>query len=326
MMKKILVTGGAGYIGSHTILELLTLSKPLIVLDNLCNSCEASLRRIATLTGHTVDFIKGDVRDSELLDKLFSEHDIAAVIHFAGLKSVEESVHKPFLYYDNNVVGSLRLIKAMKKAGVFTIVFSSSATVYGEPQQIPINEHCPTGSPTNPYGRSKLMIEQILQDIVITDDRWSVALLRYFNPVGAHKSGLIGEDPSDEMPNNLFPYISRVAVGKLKALSVYGDDYPTKDGTGVRDYIHVIDLAQGHLAALDYLMKHRGCHIWNLGTGRGYSVLEVINAFAARAGDVAECWSDPVKAKRELNWQAKRGLSEMVSDAWHWQQKNPSGY
>ncbi len=337
-MSKILVTGGAGYIGSHTVLELLNAGRQVVVLDNLCNSSEISLKRIEKLTGKSINFVKGDIRNSELLDKLFSEHDIDSVIHFAGLKAVGESVEKPALYYDNNVVGSLTLMASMQKAGIFNIVFSSSATVYGEPKEIPITENCPTGVPTNPYGKSKLMIEQIMQDYMTADNRWSVALLRYFNPVGAHKSGQIGEDPND-IPNNLVPYISQVAIGKLEKLSIFGDDYPTKDGTGVRDYIHVVDLAKGHLSALDYINHQTGCHIWNLGTGEGYSVLEIVAAFkkaanvavpyqivARRSGDIAECWSNPEKAKQELNWQANLGLEAMMADTWRWQSQNPNGY
>ncbi len=337
-MKKVLVTGGAGYIGSHTVLELLNAGKNLIVLDNLCNSSKESLKRVEQLTGKEIPFIEGDIRDASLLDDIFSTHDIESVIHFAGLKAVGESVEKPALYYENNVTGSLVLFEAMQRAGVFDIVFSSSATVYGEPQEMPISENCPTGIPTNPYGKSKLMIEQILQDFFVADNRWSVALLRYFNPVGAHESGLIGEDPNG-IPNNLLPYISQVAIGKLEQLSVYGDDYPTKDGTGVRDYIHVVDLAKGHLAALDYIAKNRGCHVWNLGTGQGYSVLEMVDAFEKaagvtvkyqiaprRAGDIAMCWSNPAKAAAELNWHAELGLAEMMADTWHWQKNNPEGY
>ncbi len=337
-MKKILVTGGAGYIGSHTVLELLNAGQSVVVLDNLCNSSEISLKRVGQLTGKSVEFVKGDIRDDVVLDTIFSEHDIDSVVHFAGLKAVGESVAKPALYYDNNVVGSLNLMSAMQRAGVFRIVFSSSATVYGEPQEMPISENCPTGMPTNPYGKSKLMVEQIMQDYVIADNRWSVALLRYFNPVGAHESGQIGEDPNG-IPNNLVPYISQVAIGKLEKLSVFGGDYPTKDGTGVRDYIHVVDLAKGHLSALNYICQQTGCHIWNLGTGEGYSVLEMVSAFekaasvavpyeivARRAGDIAECWSNPEKAKNELNWQASLGLERMMADTWRWQSHNPNGY
>lgn len=337
-MKKILVTGGSGYIGSHTVLELLTNCFDVIVLDNLCNSSREFLKRVEQITGKKIPFIQGDIRDAALLDKLFAEHSIDAVIHFAGLKAVGESVEKPALYYENNVVGSLTLFKAMQRAGVFNIVFSSSATVYGEPQEMPISEKCPTGVPTNPYGKSKLMVEQILQDFSVADNHWNIALLRYFNPVGAHKSGQIGEDPND-IPNNLLPYISQVAIGKLERLSVFGNDYPTKDGTGVRDYIHVVDLAKGHLMALNYLSDNGGCHVWNLGTGEGYSVLEMVSAFEQaagvpvpyqivprRSGDIAECWSNPTKAKQELNWKAELGLSDMMADTWRWQKNNPNGY
>lgn len=337
-MKKILITGGSGYIGSHTVLELLTNCFNVIVLDNLCNSSCDSLKRVEQITGKKIPFIQGDIRDAALLDKLFAGHSIDAVIHFAGLKAVGESVEKPALYYENNVVGSLTLLKAMQMAGVFNIVFSSSATVYGEPLEMPISEKCPTGVPTNPYGKSKLMVEQILQDFSVADNHWSIALLRYFNPVGAHKSGQIGEDPND-IPNNLLPYISQVAIGKLERLSVFGNDYPTKDGTGVRDYIHVVDLAKGHLMALNYLSDNGGCHVWNLGTGEGYSVLEMVRAFEQaagvpvpyqivprRSGDIAECWSNPIKAKQELNWKAELGLSDMMTDTWRWQINNPNGY
>lgn len=337
-MLKILVTGGAGYIGTHTVLELLHANHKIVVLDNLCNSSYEALKRVEQITGEDISFVQGDIRDGVLLDKLFAQHNIDTVVHFAGLKAVGESVEKPALYYDNNVVGSLTLFEAMQKAGVFKVVFSSSATVYGEPHEIPISENCPTGIPTNPYGKSKLMVEQILQDLAQADSRWSVALLRYFNPVGAHQSGQIGEDPNG-IPNNLLPYISQVAIGKLDKLSVFGDDYPTKDGTGVRDYIHVVDLAKGHLAALNYIHQHRGCHVWNLGTAEGYSVLEMVKAFEQasgvsvsyqivprRAGDIAECWSNPTKAAKELHWQAELGLSDMMIDTWRWQKNNPNGY
>lgn len=332
------MTGGAGYIGSHTVLELLNNNQNVIVFDNLSNSSREPLKRVEKITDKEIVFVQGDIRDGALLDELFTQHRIDSVIHFAGLKAVGESVEKPALYYDNNVVGSLTLFNSMQKAGVFNIVFSSSATVYGEPENMPISEDCATGVPTNPYGKSKLMIEQILQDFCSSDDRWSVALLRYFNPVGAHQSGLIGEDPND-IPNNLLPYISQVAIGKLKRLSVFGGDYPTKDGTGIRDYIHVVDLAKGHLNALDKIRGADGCHVWNLGTGQGYSVLEMINAFekasgtdvpyeitSRRAGDIAECWSNPQRAKDDLGWSANRGLDEMMKDTWLWQKNNPNGY
>lgn len=335
---SLLVTGGAGYIGSHTTLELLQSGADVVVLDNLSNSSAESLKRVANITGKKAQFIQGDIRDQNLVGNIIQQHAISAVIHFAGLKAVGESVAQPLKYYDNNVNGTIQLCQAMANNGVFKIVFSSSATVYGEPTAMPINEECPTGQPTNPYGRSKLITEEILQDLALTDSRWSIALLRYFNPVGAHASGLIGEDPNG-IPNNLLPYISQVAVGRLAKLSVFGHDYPTKDGTGIRDYIHVVDLAQGHLAALNYIMANKGTHIWNLGTGTGYSVLEIIHAFEQasqqsvpyefaprRPGDIASCWSDPSKAKREINWQAKLGIDAMMIDAWRWQSKNPNGY
>lgn len=338
MKHSILVTGGAGYIGSHTTLALLEAGHNVIVLDNLTNSSLESLRRVERICGKAATFIEGDIRDRTLLDSIFSQHSIAAVLHFAGLKAVGESVEQPLAYYENNVSGSVVLFQAMAAAGVFNLVFSSSATVYGEPKQMPISEDCPTGTPTNPYGRSKLMIEEILRDLAISEQRWSIALLRYFNPVGAHHSGLIGEDPNG-IPNNLLPYISQVAVGKLQQLSVYGDDYPTVDGTGVRDYIHVVDLADGHLKALAAIAKSQGVHIWNLGTGQGYSVLQMITAFEQaakvkvpykivdrRSGDIAECWADPNKAAAELDWQAVHSLDDMMRDTWRWQQSNPDGF
>lgn len=334
----ILVTGGAGYIGSHTLVELLNTGQQVLVLDNLSNASVASLARVAEITGKQPEFIKGDIRDAALLDRLFAEHSIDSVVHFAGLKAVGESVEQPLRYYDNNVNGTLVLVNAMQKAGVFKLVFSSSATVYGEPQQMPITEQFAVGGTTNPYGTSKLMVEQILQDVAKSDERWSIALLRYFNPVGAHDSGLIGEDPNG-IPNNLLPYISQVAVGRLKQLSVFGDDYPTPDGTGVRDYIHVVDLALGHLKALQRIEQHAGVSIYNLGTGHGYSVLDMVKAFEQasgqavpfnisprRAGDIAECWADPTKALAELGWKAERGLEQMMVDAWRWQSQNPEGF
>lgn len=334
----ILVTGGAGYIGSHTLVELLNDGQQVLVLDNLCNASKESLNRVANITGKQPAFIEGDIRDAALLDKLFSEHNIKAVVHFAGLKAVGESVAQPLRYYDNNVNGTLVLVNAMQKAGVFKLVFSSSATVYGEPQQMPITEDFIVGGTTNPYGTSKLMVEKILEDLATSDPRWSIALLRYFNPVGAHESGLIGEDPNG-IPNNLLPYISQVAVGRLKALAVFGDDYATIDGTGVRDYIHVVDLALGHLKALQRIAEHSGVSIYNLGTGQGYSVLQMVKAFEQasgkavpfnigprRAGDIAECWANPAKALNELDWQAERGLEQMMTDAWRWQQQNPNGF
>ncbi len=338
MKQSILVTGGAGYIGSHTTLALLEAGHEVIVLDNLANSSLESLRRVESICAKAPTFIEGDIRDRALLDSIFSRYSIAAVLHFAGLKAVGESVQQPLAYYENNVSGSVVLFQAMAAAGVFNLVFSSSATVYGEPKQMPISEKCPTGIPTNPYGRSKLMVEQILRDLSISEPRWSIALLRYFNPVGAHRSGLIGEDPNG-IPNNLLPYISQVAVGKLQQLSVYGDDYPTIDGTGVRDYIHVVDLADGHLKALDAIAKSQGVHIWNLGTGQGYSVLQMIAAFEQaakvvvpykivdrRSGDIAECWADPSKAATELGWKALHTLDDMMRDTWRWQQSNPDGF
>ena len=338
MSQKILVTGGAGYIGSHTLVELLDAGQQVVVLDNLCNASADSLRRVEQITGQSVIFVEGDIRDRDLLNRLFAEHDIDAVIHFAGLKAVGESVEQPAKYYDNNVSGSLILAQAMQAAGVFKLVFSSSATVYGDPAEIPITENCPLGQPTNPYGWSKLMVERMLIDFAASDSRWSIALLRYFNPVGAHKSGLIGEDPNG-IPNNLLPYIAQVAIGRLPQLSVFGDDYPTADGTGVRDYIHVVDLAKGHLAALDALQNRSGAHIWNLGTGTGYSVLQMVSAFEyasgkkvpyqikpRRSGDIATCYSDPGKAAQELDWKAELGLDQMMQDTWRWQEQNPNGY
>ncbi len=338
MKQSILVTGGAGYIGSHTTLALLEAGHEVIVLDNLANSSLESLRRVESICAKAPTFIEGDIRDRALLDSIFSRYSIAAVLHFAGLKAVGESVQQPLAYYENNVSGSVVLFQAMAAAGVFNLVFSSSATVFGEPKQMPISEKCPTGIPTNPYGRSKLMVEEVLRDLSISEPRWSIALLRYFNPVGAHRSGLIGEDPNG-IPNNLLPYISQVAVGKLQQLSVYGDDYPTIDGTGVRDYIHVVDLADGHLKALDAIAKSQGVHIWNLGTGQGYSVLQMIAAFEQaakvvvpykivdrRSGDIAECWADPSKAATELGWKALHTLDDMMRDTWRWQQSNPDGF
>lgn len=334
----ILVTGGAGYIGSHTTLALLQAGHGVVILDNLCNSSAESLKRVAQLAGRAPVFVQGDIRDRVVLDSLFAEHSIHAVLHFAGLKAVGESVAQPLRYYDNNVHGSQVLLQAMADAGVFSFVFSSSATVYGEPAQMPIFETCPVGQPTNPYGRSKLIVEDMLRDLATANPRWRIAILRYFNPVGAHDSGLIGEDPKG-IPNNLLPYIAQVAVGKLPELAVFGNDYPTLDGTGVRDYIHVVDLAEGHLYALDALDTRTGAHVWNLGTGQGYSVLDMVRAFEIesgkpvpyrvaprRPGDIATCYADPTKAARELGWKANRGLPEMMRDAWRWHQMNPSGY
>ncbi|KAF0099544.1 MAG: UDP-glucose 4-epimerase [bacterium] len=337
-MKTILITGGAGYIGSHACVEFLEAGYDIVVLDNLCNSSAASLDRARELTGQDFPFVRGDIRDRAALDALFREHDIDAVIHFAGLKAVGESVEKPLLYYDNNIAGSVTLFEAMQAAGVRTIVFSSSATVYGDPASVPIREDFPVGGTTNPYGTSKLFIEKILQDVAIADPAWSIALLRYFNPVGAHRSGRIGEDPRG-IPNNLMPYISQVAVGRREHLNVFGNDYPTPDGTGVRDYIHVVDLAQGHVKAVEKLDEGPGVRVWNLGTGCGYSVVEMAKAFEQasgrpvpyrfaprRAGDIAQCWADPAKAERELGWKARRGLEEMCEDTWRWQSLNPKGF
>jgi UDP-glucose 4-epimerase len=335
---KILVTGGTGYIGSHTTLALLEAGFDVVVLDNLCNSSDASLHAIESICGKSALMIHGDVCDRALLDRIFQAHSIDAVLHFAGLKAVGESVRKPLEYYETNVGGSITLCQAMSAAGVFRLVFSSSATVYGAPEQMPIREDFPTGTPTNPYGQSKLIIENVLHDLCAAEPRWSVALLRYFNPIGAHASGHMGEDPSG-IPNNLVPYISQVAVGSLQELSIFGDDYPTVDGTGVRDYIHVVDLADGHLKALQSISTSTGINIWNLGTGDGYSVLEVLRAFEQasgrpvpyrvmprRSGDVAKCWADPSKAAKELGWKATRSLQEMMTDTWRWQSNHPKGY
>lgn len=336
-MSKILVTGGAGYIGSHTCVELLNDGYEIIVLDNLGNSSEEPLKRVQEITGKILEFVKGDIRDHKLLNSLFSNNEISSVIHFAGLKSVEESISIPLAYYDNNVHGTLVLLEAMKQANIKTLVFSSSATVYGDPAILPIREDFPT-SATNPYGRSKLMIEEILQDLHGSDNNWRIALLRYFNPVGAHPSGRIGEAPNDT-PNNLMPYISQVAIGKLEKLSVFGNNYPTHDGTAIRDYIHVVDLSVGHIRAIEKLQKTTGIHTWNLGVGKGYSVLEMIAAFEKtskqtvpyqiaprRSGDVAACYANPEKALNELGWKAEKGVEDMVSDSWRWQSANPNGY
>ena len=334
----ILVTGGAGYIGSHATLALLQAGQSVVVLDNLCNSSAESLKRVAQLAGRAPVFAEGDVRDRAAVDLLFSNYSVDTVLHFAGLKAVGESVVQPLRYYDNNVHGSQVLLQACADAGVFNVVFSSTATVYGDPVQMPISEACPVGQPTNPYGRSKLMVEDMLRDLAASDPRWRIAILRYFNPVGAHESGQIGEDPNG-IPNNLLPYIAQVAVGKLPELAVFGNDYHTPDGTGVRDYIHVMDLVEGHLRALEALQTRTGAHVWNLGTGQGYSVLEMVRAFETasgkpvpyrvaprRPGDIATCYADPAKAERELGWKARRGLDEMMRDAWRWQSMNPDGY
>lgn len=335
---KILVTGGTGYIGSHTTLALLEAGYEVVVLDNLCNSSDAALHAVEGICGKSALMIHGDVCDRALLDRIFQQHAIDAVLHFAGLKAVGESVRKPLEYYETNVGGSITLCQAMAAAGVFRLVFSSSATVYGEPEQMPIREDFPTGTPTNPYGQSKLIVENVLRDLSQSEPRWSIALLRYFNPIGAHDSGRMGEDPNG-IPNNLVPYISQVAVGSLQELSIFGDDYPTVDGTGVRDYIHVVDLADGHLKALQSIAERTGVHTWNLGTGDGYSVMQVLRAFEQacgrpvpyrvmprRSGDIAESWADPSKAARELGWKATRNLQDMVTDTWRWQSNNPRGY
>ena len=335
---QILVTGGAGYIGSHTCVELLNANYDVIVVDNLMNSYEESLKRVEKITGKKLSFYKVDLLDEEGLDGVFKKHSIDAVIHFAGLKAVGESVSIPLRYYHNNITGTLTLCKVMQEHQVKNIVFSSSATVYGDPETVPIKEDFPVGSITNPYGRTKLMIEEILQDLYISDNEWNIGLLRYFNPAGAHLSGQIGEDPNG-MPNNLLPFISQVAIGKLAELSVFGDDYSTPDGTGVRDYIHVVDLAAGHLKALEKLQSKPGAVTYNLGTGRGYSVLEAVAAFEKasgrkvaykvverRPGDIATCYADPSFARQELNWSADIGLDQMCEDAWRWQTMNPNGY
>ena len=334
---KILATGGAGYIGSHTCLELLLAGYEVVVVDNLSNSKQESLNRVQKITGRSLSFYRVDLLDKPGLSSVFRNQPIDAVIHFAGLKAVGESIQIPLRYYHNNITGTLILCEVMQEFGVRKIVFSSSATVYGIPEKVPITEDFPL-SPTNPYGRTKLVIEEMLRDLYAADPDWQIALLRYFNPVGAHESGQIGEDPNG-IPNNLFPYIAQVAVGKLKELRVFGNDYPTPDGTGVRDYIHIVDLSRGHLKALEKLRNKPGLVTLNLGTGRGYSVLEAIAAFtkacgkpipyrivARRPGDVASCYADPSLARRELDWEATKGLTEMCADAWRWQVKNPSGY
>lgn len=335
---KVLVTGGTGYIGSHTCVQMIEAGMEPIIVDNLCNSNREVLTRIQNLTGVMPTFYQGDIRDEAFLDQIFSEHDIQSVIHFAGLKAVGESVSKPLDYYDNNVNGSLVLARSMKKAGVKSLVFSSSATVYGDPEQVPITENSPTGATTNPYGRSKYMVEQCLSDLFVAEDDWSITLLRYFNPVGAHQSGTMGEDPQG-IPNNLMPFIAQVAIGRREQLSVFGDDYPTPDGTGVRDYIHVLDLADGHIAALRKVGEKSGLHIFNLGTGNGSSVLEMVDAFRQasgkniahkicprRPGDIAECWASTAKAEQELGWKATRTVLDMTQDTWRWQSNNPMGY
>lgn len=334
----ILVTGGTGFIGSHTVIELMQADYDVVILDNLCNSSLNILPRLHHILGKDVAFYKGDIRDRSLLKKIFASHPIDTVMHFAGLKAVGESTQLPVKYYDNNVVGSLILAEEMAAAGVFNIVFSSSATVYGDPERMPITENMPVGGTTNPYGTSKYMVERILTDIQKADPRWSVILLRYFNPVGAHKSGLIGEHPNG-IPNNLLPYICQVASGKLPYLSIFGDDYPTPDGTGVRDYIHVVDLANGHLKAMQAKSCLSGVHTFNLGTGNGYSVLDMIKAFeqasglsvpyqikSRRPGDIATCFADPSFTHQQTGWQAQHDLHQMMVDAWRWQSQNSDGY
>ena len=333
----ILVTGGAGYIGSHTCIELLIAGYELLILDNLSNASSESIKRIESITGSTLSFVEGDVQDQSLLHHIFTEYKIEGVIHFAGLKAVGESVLQPLRYYQNNVVGSLTLIKVMSEFNCKSLVFSSSATVYGDPPSVPIREDFPL-SATNPYGASKLMIETALRDLQLSDPTWSIGVLRYFNPVGAHESGMIGEDPQG-IPNNLMPYISKVAAGQLERLSVFGNDYPTPDGTGVRDYIHVTDLAKGHVKAFEYLLNSPQYLILNLGTGRGYSVLEIVHAFEKasgnsvpyiieprRPGDVAQCYADTSYAKKVIDWKAELNLDRMCKDAWRWQLLNPDGY
>lgn len=337
-MAKILVTGGAGYIGSHTCVELLNAGYEVIVLDNLCNSAAESLNRVQQLTRKSLTFVEGDIRDVQLLDQVFQQNSIDAVIHFAGLKAVGESQQIPLAYFDNNIAGSISLVQAMQRAQVFKLVFSSSATVYGENNPSPLNEEMPTGMPTNNYGYTKLIVEQLLEKLSVADERWSIALLRYFNPVGAHKSGQIGEDPQG-IPNNLMPFVTQVAVGRREKLSIFGHDYDTVDGTGVRDYIHVVDLANAHLCALNNRLTAQGCRAWNIGTGNGISVLQVKDTFEQvngvaiafelaprRDGDVATCFADNARAVQELGWQPQYGLEDMLADSWNWQKQNPNGY
>lgn len=335
---NVLLTGGAGYIGTHTCVELLNAGHTAVIVDNFSNSCPEAVRRVEEITGKKVPLIEADVCDNEAMEKVFSTNKIDAVIHFAGLKAVGESCEKPVEYYRNNIDSTLSLLETMKKYGVKNFVFSSSATVYGTPISVPLVETMPTGSPTNPYGWTKLMIEQILMDTTKANPDLSVVLLRYFNPIGAHESGRIGENPNG-IPNNLMPYITQVAAGRLKRLGVFGNDYPTHDGTGVRDYIHVVDLAKGHVKAIDYADKHNGTEIFNLGTGVGYSVLDIVNAFIKvnnidipydikprRAGDIAECYADPTKASEVLGWKAEKNLEDMCHDSWNWQSHNINGY
>ncbi|TGG88712.1 UDP-glucose 4-epimerase GalE [Geotoga petraea] len=333
---SVLITGGTGYIGSHTVVEFLNNDYDVIIMDNLSNSKKEALNRIEKITGKKPKFYEVDLLDKEGMKKIFQENKIDSVIHFAGLKAVGESVEKPLLYYKNNITGTINLLEVMKEQGVKKIVFSSSATVYGYSTDVPFNEDTPL-SATNPYGRTKLIIEEILRDIYVSDNNWGIALLRYFNPIGAHESGLIGEDPNGK-PNNLMPYITQVAIGKRDKLSVFGDDYDTPDGTGVRDYIHVVDLAKGHLKALEKIMKENIAEAYNLGTGKGYSVLDLVKTFQKvnevdipyeitdrRPGDIATCYADPEKAKKELNWKAEKGIEEMCRDSWNWQKNNPNG-
>ena len=335
---NVLVTGGAGYIGSHTCVELLNEGYGVIVIDNLCNSNPESLRRVQELTGKTLKFYEGDVRDEALLKKIFAENEIGCVIHFAGLKAVGESVSIPWKYYDNNLNSTLVLTKVMTEAGMKNIIFSSSATVYSGDNEMPLKETSRTGNCTNPYGWTKYMTEQILSGMANADKEWSIVLLRYFNPIGAHESGRIGEDPQG-IPNNLMPYISQVAVGRRDHLNVFGDDYDTPDGTGIRDYIHVVDLAKGHVAAVNYVAENKGCEVFNLGTGTGYSVLDMVHAFidtnrvpvpyeivGRRPGDLAVCYADPSKSAEVLHWKAEKSLNDMVRDTWRWQSQNPMGY
>ena len=335
---KVLVTGGAGYIGSHTCVELIEAGHEPVVIDNLCNSNPESLNRVKMITGKEVPFYEGDVRDESLLNTIFSEHDISCVIHFAGLKAVGESVAKPLEYYENNLCSTMTLCRVMGKRGVKRIVFSSSATVYSGDNEMPLRETSKTGNCTNPYGWTKYMGEQILRDLTVADPQWSVVLLRYFNPVGAHKSGLIGEHPNG-IPNNLMPFISQTAIGKRHHLNVFGNDYDTHDGTGVRDYIHVVDLAKGHVAAVKFVTENTGCDVFNLGTGTGYSVLDIVKTFEKvnnvpvpyaivdrRPGDLATCYADPAKSAQVLGWTATKNLTDMCRDSWNWQSKNPQGY
>lgn len=337
-MAKILVTGGAGFIGSHTCVELLNSEHEVIVLDNLCNSSEESLNRVQQICGKNLTFVQGDIRDAQVLDQVFQQHHIDAVIHFAGLKAVGESQQIPLAYFDNNISGSIQLVQAMQRAGVFNLVFSSSATVYDEANVSPLNEDMPTGMPSNNYGYTKLIVEQLLQKLSLADQRWSIALLRYFNPVGAHKSGRIGEDPQG-IPNNLMPFVTQVAVGRREKLSIFGNDYDTADGTGVRDYIHVVDLANAHLCALNNRLMAKGCRAWNIGTGQGSSVLEVVKTFERvnhvpvaysieprREGDVATSFADNTRAMQELGWKPQYTLEDMLADSWNWQKQNPKGF